>query len=167
MREGSGFGVQQWRGASFNGLEGYSMTRWRALPRYSLRWLLVCFMMLTAIIAVYREPLRRQIESWIGTRRAPVNHVVIYGPQTQGVPVALDPPSPAEINEALASLGTAKNLLDGSTMVITPVADFVDPPKFSSSTGTFQLHHAHYLCRITSASGTRTVVVDHLHRCIP
>jgi hypothetical protein len=142
------------------------MTRrpWRLLPRFSLRLLLVCFLLVCVLIAVYRDPLRRQVERMVAARRPPLDFVVIDGPQTIGKPVAHDPPSPMEITQALAQRGTAHKLPPHSTMVLEPISDYVDPPQFTPTTGPYQVHHAQYKCTINSSLGKGTVYIDHRHR---
>lgn len=135
-------------------------------PRYSLRLLMVCLLAITAAVAVYRDPLRRRLETLMSRSAKPVGHLLIVGPQTTGVPVALDPPGPDEIKQAMAQAGESKGSFADWRMVIEPIADYVDPPQFSWPTGQWQLHHAHYKCIIYSASGQRTVYIDHNHRCV-
>lgn len=139
----------------------------RFRPRCSLRVLMVCFLAITAVVAVYRDPLRRRVETLLSRSEKTVDHLLIVGPQTAGLPVALDPPSPNEIIEAMAKAGVYEDSFVDLQMILEPVADYVDPPQFSSLTGLWQLHHAQYKCTIYCASGQRTVYIDHNHRCVP
>lgn len=92
--------------------------------------------------------------------------IIIDAPDTPGEGEALDPPTPDEILRALGESG------DGGEqhykrMIIEPLRDVVDAPRFSPTKGTRRLHHAHYKCTLISDSGTRTVYIDHRHRCRP
>lgn len=77
----------------------------RFRPRYSLRLALVGFAVLAALIALNRDPLRRRLESLLAFRKNPANRLVIEGPPTAGIPVAIDPPSPDDILQALTRAG--------------------------------------------------------------
>ncbi|HET6880413.1 MAG TPA: hypothetical protein VFI31_09675, partial [Pirellulales bacterium] len=78
--------------------------KWNLIrPRYSLRVMLVCLVLLTIFVARHREALRDRLEVlWIGK---PVNHILIVGPQTIGAPAAIAPPGPVEIAAALERAG--------------------------------------------------------------
>lgn len=143
------------------------MVNWPRLnilrPRYSLRLLLVCLAILAIATAVYRDPLRRRVEAFLARAPKQVKWLEIQGPQTSGFPPqALDPPNPQEIASVAALPSTAKDL----RIVAEKVSDFVDPPELTP-TGRSQLHHARYKCVILSSEGTRTVHIDHVHRCLP
>ena len=135
-------------------------------PRYSLRLLLIGFLLVTAIVAVYRDPLRRRLEQLMTKGRKPVDTLVITGPPTVGVPVALDPPSPDEIMRAMKAAGEPDDLFVDIRMVVEQIADYVDPPMFSTAIGRSQLHHAHYKCMLYSANGDKTFYIDHNHQCV-
>jgi hypothetical protein len=128
-------------------------------PRYSLRLLFACLAVVALVTAVYREPLRRRLEALLAGKHKPIEWVEIVGPKTAGLPVALDPPSPAEIVRA-AALEDARDL----RMVVEPLADYVDPLDISSMPAKSRLHHARYKCMIHWSNGSTTLYVDHVHR---
>lgn len=136
-------------------------------PRYSLRLLLICFLIVAALVAVYRDPLRRRLEQLMTKGRKPVDSLLITGPRTVGVPVALDPPSPDEVLGALMAAGEPDGLRTDVRLVLEPIADYVDPPVYSPTTGRSQLDHARYKCMLYSANGDRTFYIDHNHQCVP
>lgn len=136
-------------------------------PRYSLRLLLTCFLMVAALVAVYREPLRRRLERLMAKGSKPLDTLIITGPQAIGVPVALDPPSPDEVLRALMAAGEPDDLRTDVRFVLEPIADYVDPPVYSPTIGRSQLHHARYKCMLYSANGDRTFYIDHNHQCVP
>ena len=138
----------------------------RFRPRYSLRLLLICIPAIAALIAWYRDPLRARVEAVLARARGPDTAVVIIGPQTAGVSVALDPPTPEQITHALGAAGLLKEQFVNMRMIIEPISDYVDPPKFSVASGRYQWHHAHYKCVIIADNGARTVYIDHRHRCV-
>lgn len=139
----------------------------RFRPRYSLRLLLICIPAIAALIAWYRDPLRARVEAILARARGPVPAVVIFGPQTSGVSVALGPPTPEQITHALQAAGVTNEQYVNMRMVIEPISDYVDPPMFSVASGPYQWHHAQYKCMITADNGARTIHIDHRHRCIP
>lgn len=88
--------------------------------------------------------------------------VPILGPITSGgPPVALDPPTPDEIVRALEpSVQGGLPFLheiqrNNVRMIVEPIADYVDPPRFYPLIGWAQLHHAHYKCTIFYQEVTR------------
>ena len=132
-------------------------------PRYSLRLMLVCLAILAIAIAIYRDPLRRRVEALLARAPKQDKWLEIHGPQTSGLPVALGPPSPAEVAKAAAVPSTATDV----RMVVEQLADYADPPEYSPTAGTSRLHHARYKSIIFSSDGVRTVYIDHVHRCVP
>jgi hypothetical protein len=85
------------------------------------------------------------------------DRVPILGPVTSGgPPVALDPPSPDEVWRALEKARPVEGGLpflhetqrNNVEMVVEPIADYVDPPRFYPLVGPAQLHHCHYKCTI-------------------
>lgn len=83
--------------------------------------------------------------------------VPILGPITEGGPaVALDPPSDEEIMMAFEQARPLQGGLpllyevqrNNVRILVEPVADYVDPPRFYPLVGPAQLHHAHYKCTI-------------------
>lgn len=139
----------------------------RFRPQYSLRLALVCMVVIAALVAWRRDPLRRGLLALLARTREPDTHIVIVGPQSPGIAVALDPPSPDEIIRALEAAGVGIEREKNIRMVIEPVSDYVDPPKLSTASGWSRLHHAQYKCTIYSDSGARTVYLDHKHLCVP
>ena len=137
----------------------------RFRPRYSLRLLLVAFVVLAALIAIYRDPLRRRLESLLAFKRNPGNRLVIEGPQTAGIPVAIDPPSPDDIVRALTQAGLKP--APGVRMILEPISDYVDPPEHARTNGIALRHHSNYKCVLTSDAGSKIVYVDHTHLSIP
>ncbi len=89
------------------------------------------------------------------------NRVAILGPITSGGPPrALDPPSWDEIVRALPSVEGGIPFLhevqrNNVRIVIEPMGDSVDPPRFYPMIGWAQLHHAHYKCTIYYTEVTR------------
>lgn len=90
--------------------------------------------------------------------------VPIIGPITEGGPaIALDPPSDDEIMRALEKARPLQGGLpmlhtvhrDNVRIVIEPIADYVDPPRFYPLVGPAQLHHAHYKCTVYFSETTR------------
>lgn len=141
------------------------LTSWRFRPRYSLRLLFVSFVILAAFIAIYRDPIRRRLESLLAFKRNPTNRLVIEGPQTAGIPVALAPPSPDDILRALTHVGLKPS--PGVRMIIEPISDHVDPPEHSWTNGIALRHHSNYKCVLTSESGSKIIYVDHTHLSVP
>src|SRR3569623_1700416 len=139
----------------------------RFTPRYSLRLLLICIPAIAALIAWYRDPLRARVEAILARARGPAPAVVIVGPQTAGVSVALDPPTPEQITQAVQAAGVLKEQVVNMRMVIEPISEYVDPPNFSVVNGRYQWHHAHYKCMIITDNGAKTIYIDHRQRCVP
>jgi hypothetical protein len=90
--------------------------------------------------------------------------VPILGPITGGAPpAALDPPSEDQIMRALDKARTVSGGLpflhevqrNNVRIVVEPIADYVDPPRFYPLVGPAQLHHAHYKCTIYYSETTR------------
>lgn len=90
--------------------------------------------------------------------------VPILGPVTSGgPPVALDPPSEDQVMRALEKAHPVQGGLpflhevqrSNARIVIEPIADYVDPPRFYPLVGPAQLHHAHYKCTVYYSETTR------------
>lgn len=134
-------------------------------PRYSLRLVMAGFAILAALIMHYRDPMRRRLESLLTFKKNPANRLVIEGPQTTGIAVALDPPSPDDIVRALTRAGVKPS--PGLQMIIEPISDYVDPPEHSWTNGYARRHHSNYKCVLTSDAGSKTFYIDHTHLSIP
>ncbi len=83
--------------------------------------------------------------------------VPIMGPVTQGpLPEALDPPSDDEVMRALEKARPVQGGIpllhgvqrDNVRILIEPLADYVDPPRFYPTIGPAQHHHQHYKCTV-------------------
>lgn len=128
----------------------------------------------------------RMEDNWIQEKR--YKRAPVLGPITAGGPaVALDPPSEDEVMRALESARPVKGnwpLLyevqrNNVRIVVEPIADYVDPPRFYPMVGPAQLHHAHYKCIVyfteithvgwpipyttTNEDTQETVYIDHDH----
>jgi len=89
--------------------------------------------------------------------------VPILGPIVAGPPVALDPPSEDEVIRALEAARPIEGGLpflhevqwNNVRIVIEPIGDYVDPPRFYPLVGPAQLHHAQYKCIVYFTEVTR------------
>jgi hypothetical protein len=88
-------------------------------------------------------------------RRQRYSRVPILGPITPGAPtVALDPPSDDEVMRALEAARPIKGGIpflheiqrNNVRIVVEPIADYIDDPRFYPLVGPAQLHHAQYKC---------------------
>jgi hypothetical protein len=97
-------------------------------------------------------------------RRLRYSRVPVLGPLTPGGPeMSLDPPSDDEVMRALEDARPVKGgipLIEevqrkNVRIVVEPVADYIDPPRFYPLVGPAQLHHAHYKCIVYFTEVTR------------